>query len=329
MKPGIRALREAAATQDSQVPTAQARSLLVNRNDLTALRVRGEIVQVRLGVWRFTSAAGRTDPAVTAALLCWPDGVISHRSAAAFHGFPRITVPDEPEVTVTHGEIRRLPGISVHWSRNLPSEDVLRVGGVGYTTQARTTCDLADASEPWETLAMLDDVIAGGAKRSWIHSRAKALANGRGGVRLIRDATHRTAAPEFRSWLERSAAHIYRVGGLPDPEWNVSLRDEAGWIGVVDALWREWRVVSEKEGLRFHTTPAQRRKDADRFNRLQDAGYQPRRFTWEDIVHHPHDVLERLYRVLRAAGADLDPVRIPRRIVLPSRPFSLPAVRSG
>lgn len=329
MKPGIRALREAAATQDSQFPTAQARSLGVNRNDLTALRVRGEIAQVRLGVWRFASAAGRTNLAITAALLCWPDGVISHRSAAVFHGFPRITVPDEPDVTVTHGEIRRLPGINVHWSRNLPSEDVLRVGGVGYTTQARTTCDLADASAPWETLAMLDGVIAGGAKRSWIHSRAKALANGRGGVRLIRDATDRRAAPEFRSWLERSAAHVYRVGGLPDPEWNVPVWDEAGRIGVVDALWREWRVVSEKEGLRFHTGPAQRRKDAERFNRLQDASYRPRRFTWEDIVHRPHDVLERLYRALRGAGADLDPARIPRKIVLPDRPFSLGRTEGG
>src|SRR5688500_981303 len=147
MKPGIRPLREAAATHDSQFATAQARALGVTRNDLSALKARGEIGHVRQGVWRFTSAAGSADPAITAALLCWPDGVISHRSAAVFHGFQRFGVPDEPDVTVTHGEIRRLPGINVHWSRNLPAEDVLRVGGVGYTTQARTTCDLADASE--------------------------------------------------------------------------------------------------------------------------------------------------------------------------------------
>ncbi len=203
----------------------------------------------------------------------------------------------------------------------MPEGDILRVGKIGYTSLARTTCDLADPDDPWESLSILDDVIALGANRRWIHARATALCNGRGGVRLIRDATAPAAPAEFRSWLERSAAHIYRVGGLPDPEWNVRVRDDRGLIGIVNALWPQWRVVSEKEGLRFHTTPRDRKRDAARFNRLQDANYRPRRFTWDDIVHRPTEVLEALYRALRAAGADLDPVRIPRDIVLPTRPF--------
>ncbi|MPZ74286.1 MAG: hypothetical protein GEU74_13840 [Nitriliruptorales bacterium] len=321
MRKPVQTLRDTSAGQDAQFATAQARALGVTRNEIAALRARGEIRNLRQGIWRFTSAPGAPDPAVTAVLLCWPDGVISHRSAAVYHCLTRVIAPEEPDVTVTHGQVRRLPGIAVHWSRNLPPSDVVRVAGIGYTTQARTVCDLADPADPWETLAMVDDMIAAGARRRWIHQRATALANGRGGVRLIRDATAPDAAGEFRSWLERAAAHAYRAGGLPDPEWNVRIRDHRGLIGIVDAVWPQWRVISEKEGLRFHTTPRQRRADAERFNRLQDAGYRPRRFTWEDVVHRPREMLETLYRALNAAGADLDPARIPRKIVLPTRPF--------
>ena len=312
-----------AAGQDGQFATAQALSVGLTRHDIAGMRQRGEAQLLRRGVSRFCSAAGEPDVAVTAALTCWPDAVVSHRSAAQHHGIRRVKPHECPEITVPHGQVRKLPGIKVHWSRDMPSDDILRVGGVGYMSLARTTIDLSDPADPWEALAVLDDVVAMGAKRPWIHRRAKAMANGRGGVTLIRDATAPGAASEFRSWLERAAAYLYRAGGLPDPEWNVRVRDAAGTIGVVDALWPQWRVVSEKEGLRFHTSPAQRRKDAERFNRLQDADYRPRRFTWEDVVTRPVHVVESLHRALRAAGADLDPLQVPQQIVIPTRPFVL------
>lgn len=314
-------LRRTSAGQDSQFATAQALALGVTRHELTAMRARGEIERARLGVWRFTSAANTADPAITAALACWPSAVVSHRSAALRHGIDRVSPPSEPEVTVPHGEVRKRPGIKIHWSRDLTAEDILKVGSVSYTTIARTVCDLADADDPWETLALVDDVIAAGTNRRWIHRRAKALTNGRAGTSLIRDATAPEARAVFRSWLERASAHVYRAGALPDPEWNVRVRDDEGLIGIVDALWPQWGVISEKEGLRFHTSPAQRRRDAERFNRLQDAHYRPRRFSWEDVVHRPVWVVESLYRALNGAGADLDSSRIPRRIVGPSRPF--------
>lgn len=321
------ALRITAAGQDAQFATAQARPLGVTRHQVAAMAARGEILQVRYGVWRFTSAPGTADPAVTAALATWPSGVISHDSAAIHHGLTRVAVPAEPHVTVPHGEVRKLPGIKVHWSRTLGEDHIVRVGFVGYTSMARTVCDMSDLDDPWESLSILDDAVAAGAKRTWIHHCAKTLANGRGECRLIRDATAKTAPGEFRSWLERASAELFRLAKLPDPLWNIRVRDDRGLIGVVDALWPEWRVVCELEGLRFHTTPSQRRKDAQRFNRLQDAKYRPRRFTWDDVVHRPLEVAESLYRALRGAGADLDPNSIPREIAISSQPFLLPARR--
>ena len=310
-------LRLVSAGQDSQFATAQALALGLTYRQLEGMRVRGEIEKLRRGVSRFLGAAGEADPAITAVLTCWPDGVISHASAAHHHGISRVQQPGQPEITVPHGLVHKLPGITVHWSRSLPSQDILTVGNVGYTSMARTTLDLANPADPAETLAILDDVMAKGTSRGWVHARATDLSNGRGGVALIREATGKDAAPRFNSWLERTSAHVYRAGGLPDPEWNVWVRDARGRIGIVDALWPQWKVVSEKEGLRFHTTPSQRRRDAERFNRLLDADFRARRFTWEDITQDPLRVVETLYRALRAAGADLDPARIPRKIDVP------------
>lgn len=314
-------LRLLAAGQDGQFATAQALDCAVSRHTLARMRRAGATTKLAYGVSRFTSTPDAPDPAITAVLRCWPDGVISHASAAVRHGLRRVQQPAEPEVTVPHGLVHKLPGVSLHWSRQLPPSHIVKFGEIRYTALARTAVDLSDADKPWESLAILDDTIALGAKRTWIHHTAAQLVNGRGGIALLRDATAKDAAGEFRSWLERAAAHVYRMGHLPDPEWNARVYDGRRLIGIVDALWPEWRVISEKEGLRFHTTPSQRRKDAQRFNNLQDADFRPRRFTWEDVVHQPVTVVETLYRALRSAGADLDPVRIPRHIEVPQRPF--------
>lgn len=313
-----RQLRELAAQQDGQFATAQATRLGLTESALRSLCDIGEILRLRRGVWRFRAAAGAPDPAVCALLACWPSAVISHRSAAMFHGLVRAGWPVEPEVTVPFGARRRQAGITVHTSRSLRPGDVLSRGAVRYTSLARTVCDLAEGQDASATLAFLDDAIALGAQRRWIHQRASELAAGRGGVALIVRATAPGGDSTFRSWLERAAAEVYRQARLPSPEWNVPVHDQRGLIGVVDALWTPWCVVSEKEGLRFHTTPLVRRRDAARFNRLANAAYVVRRFTWEDIVRTPVEVAETVARALRSAGCEVDFAEIPREIRVPA-----------
>jgi hypothetical protein len=315
-------LRALAGGQDGQFATAQARALGVTTGQLRSWRRTGEIALVRRGVWRFTISTGHGGPAVTAFLLCWPHGVVSHRSAGRFHGLDRLREPALPEVLMPLSSCRRPAGVRVHVTRALPREDVLAVGGLRYTSLARTVIDLANAADPWETLSILDDAVALGARPRWIDQRAAALSNGRGGVALLRESTSPGAPGAFRSWLERVSACVYRAASIPEPEWNAPVHDSEGLIGLVDALWRRWFVIAEQEGLRFHTTPRQRRSDARRFNRLCDCGYAPRRFTWADVVHRPVEVAATVQRALRAAGADLDPATIPREIVVPALPFA-------
>lgn len=321
----IAVLRLLAGLQDGQFAVAQAMALGLGREAIRWLRTSGETELVRPGIARFGSAVGEPNAAVTAYLLCWPSAVVSHRDAARFHRLssPQL-LPDTDRtshVTIEHGSWRSPTGVTVHVTRRPLSKDIIWDGAVAYTTTARTVCDIADVAKPWATLTLVDDAIAGGASRAWLHSRATALACGRGGVCLVRDVTAKGSVEIFRSWLERTAASVYRQAHLPDPEWNVKVHDEQGCIGIVDALWPQWRVISEKEGLRFHTTPRQRKRDAERFNRLLDAGYAARRFTWFDVVERPIYVATTLARPLIAAGAPVDLTRIPRAIVLPDPPF--------
>ena len=285
------------------------------------MRDAREIVNVRYAVWRFVSAVGQANAATTAFLACWPFGVISHDSAAVHHGLRRIRTPAQPHITVLHGQTCRPAGIAMHHTVTMPGADVVAVGTLRYTSLARVVCDLANPRDPWETLAIVDDAVALGASRIWLNRSAKQLALGRGGVDLVAKATAPDASSEFRSWLERAGAHVFDLGGLPAPEWNVPVRDRRGSIGIVDALWPEYRVVSELQGLRFHTTARQLERDNRKRNRLSEADYRLRVASWSDLVYSPVEVVATLARALQAAGAHVDLTRIPRQIIVPPRPF--------
>ena len=61
---------------------------------------------------------------MAAALAAGPEAVVSHRSAAAIHGFTGI-MDDLPELTVPNGAARQLDRrLRVHQSRLLVAEDV-------------------------------------------------------------------------------------------------------------------------------------------------------------------------------------------------------------
>ncbi|MTV26262.1 DUF559 domain-containing protein [Nitriliruptoraceae bacterium ZYF776] len=311
-------LLELAALQDGQYAVGQARALGLDAQATRWLLDSGRARKLAVGVARIAGAPGTPDPAVTAFLRVWPAGTIGYASAAHHHGLTD-TAPARVHLVLPHGTHHRVSGIALHRSRALARTDRLFVGTVAYTSLARTVCDLATSQDPAGTLARLDDAVAAGASRTWLHRRAAALTNGRDGVALVRDATEPGASAAFRSWLERVVALLLELAGLPPAAWNVAVRDGRGTIGVVDALWERWRVIVEAEGLRFHTSPSARRRDAARFNRLLAAGYVVRRFTWQDVVERPYETAVAIAQALREAGAPVDPGRIPADLVLPTR----------
>lgn len=234
------------------------------------------------------------------------DGVTvaaSHATAARLHGLAGVEQPERIDVLVTANRHLRLAGVRVRRTRQLAEEDVTTVDGVPVTTGERTVLDLADADgSRTAVLRLLDNALYGKvARRKRLHERARALRKGRAGAELIVRLTAPDGKAEFRSWLERHSAGVFRTGGLPEPEWNAVLRDERGRIGEIDVVWRVARLVVELDGLRFHSTPAQRRRDARRDRRLTLAGWTVLRYTWLDVVERPDEVVT---EVARALGAE-------------------------
>ncbi|MBA2529805.1 MAG: DUF559 domain-containing protein [Euzebyales bacterium] len=281
-------LRAAAAAQHATFTCRQAAQHGVTHRVLERLTALGEIERQHRGVHRFTAIPLTRSAEIAAAVLAGgPDAVASHDTSLELHGL-RKAWPGAPieicSPTTWHPEVT---GIHVHRTRRLESRDITTVDGIRATNGARTLVDLASRYERVALTRLVDDAICWGvAKRNAVYRRSCALRNGRRGVGLLVTLTDPDAEAVFRSWLERLAWSVFDRHGVAQPLWNVPRHDAEGLIGIVDCLWPDLPLVVELEGLRFHTSPQQRRDDARRFNRL-GAGARVLRFTWQDVVEMP------------------------------------------
>ncbi|HVM14636.1 MAG TPA: DUF559 domain-containing protein [Egibacteraceae bacterium] len=232
-----------------------------------------------------------------------PRLVVSHASAAALLGLDRVANRETVEVTGVGTSLPVLWHVTVHRTRSLARCDVTVIDGMPVTAGPRTLVDLAGRLSETERTALTDDAVCSkAAPRRWLYRRASALANGRAGVHTYVRLTRPEAEAEFWSWLERHAAGRVREFGLPQPLWNHPLRVAGRLLGVVDSFWAEVGLPVEWDGLRFHSTPAQRRRDQARDRRMTIAGYPPLRYTWSDLVEDPEGVMGQIAEALRARG---------------------------
>lgn len=246
---------------------------------------------------------------VLAAVLSVPGAVASHRTALWLHGVRTLGRPEQIELSAPNGCREQREGVLIHQHRDLPPADTTVAAGIPVTTCARGIIDLAGTVGPVERLEMMDEAIyAEATTRSQLLHRARACRSGRAGVSQLIRALDRHGARRFRSWLEAEAARQWRAAGLPEPSWNVVVRDTRGRIGEVDALFPGGVVVVELDGLRFHSSQAQRRRDRARDRRLVLSGRVVLRFDWEDIVRRPHAVVDEIREALVAHPG---PWRIP------------------
>jgi hypothetical protein len=121
-----------------------------------------------------------------------------------------------------------------------------------------------------------------------LHEIEAILGRGKPGSAKLRKAleSHMPQLARTRSELERVFLPLCERGGIPTPEVNVTV---AGVL--VDAVWRDARVVVELDGHRGHRTRAQIEKDRKNDLRLRAAGYTVLRYTWEQITAESELVL--------------------------------------
>jgi very-short-patch-repair endonuclease len=201
------------------------------------------------------------------------------------------------EVTVAGRTALARPGIRVHGTQRLDTDDVRVHAGLPCTSPARTLLDLASRLDEhalrWaveegrvRSLLTADDLLA-------VLARHRGR---RGAARLRLVVGDLTGTPALtRSEAERRLLDLIRGAGLPAPRANVMV---GRWS--VDLHWPTQRLVVEVDGFAYHggrtAFERDRRKDAD----LQAAGMRVARLSWRQITREPLVVTALLARLLAA-----------------------------
>lgn len=177
--------------------------------------------------------------------------------------------------------------------------DVIEVRGLRVTSPSQTWLQLAHSLPP-DAVVVLADAM----------TRRKNPATTVRELRQLMEATYKMRGivrcreaidlvrPGTDSSMETRARLLLVQAGLPCPQVNVPAHDEAGlFLALPDLSYPELRIAIEYDGDVHRTDPATWRRDVERRQRLEDAGWIIVTATADDVIRHP----ERLVRRVRAA----------------------------
>jgi very-short-patch-repair endonuclease len=231
---------------------------------------------------------------MAAVLACGPDAFLSHKSAAALWKLRREGA-GPIHVSLPRREDGRRPGIRVHRRSNLRAEDRATRHGIPVTSPVCTIVDIA----PTLGRAALEAIVNEADKLDLVHvpelRAAVAAMPRRPGLKAVRALLDETTFSLTDSDLERRFLALALRAGLPKPQTQAIVE---GY--TVDFYWPELRLVVETDGLRYHRTPAQQKRDRLRDQAYAAAGLTPLRFTHGQIAYERAYVERTLARTATA-----------------------------
>ena len=233
---------------------------------------------------------------MTAVLACGRGAVLSHGDAAALHDLRQV---GSGAVDVTSPGKHELKGIRCHEGPKLQPDDRTVIDAIPVTSLARTYLDIAEVL----TRARLIDALEAGQRQNKLDVSALqaviARNPGRHGIEPLRSAIAELDddPPLLQSPLEQALRALIRDHDLPQPQYNVYVEGE-----LVDAVWRQHRLVVEVDGFGFHRSKRSFADDRERDRKLVRAGWRVVRFTAEDVVERPEEVAAELSELLLLGG---------------------------
>lgn len=296
-------LARLAARQHGAFSTAQATACGLSADGLGSLVRSGWCERSARGVYRVRAAVRSKRQRIAIAVLsAGTDACASHGSAALLLELPGFAGA-VPEVSRPRGRSQRSAEGIVHGSLWLPPEHLSIRHGIPTTIPARTAFDLAAQVPPARVAQVVDELTGRGlCTIGRIQQVFFVLARrGRPGTAAMRDLLEHLTDERMipASELERAFRRLLRSAGLPMPRFEVDVGTDA-WIGRVDALWEDVRVIVELDSRRHHGGAVAREADRRRDNALMATGWRVLRFTWDDVHERPAEVIAAL-RVARAA----------------------------
>jgi predicted transcriptional regulator of viral defense system len=287
------------------VARARCQHGVVSRTDLLALGASDGAIGRRLAVGRLfrlhrgvysivpPSMLSRDGRYMAAALAGATGTLISHRPAAALH---RLRSPPAGPIDITLSGIgtRNRPGLRVHSSRRLHSDDVDEIDGIPCTSVARTLIDIAATETQRALTKMVEKALM---LQIYNHAAVEAAldrAVGRAGPAALRRvlAEIHDDPPNTANDFERDFLFLVEEEDLQPPIVN-------GWVcdHQVDFHWPAAKLIVEADGRATHANPIGFERDRARDLTLALAGWRVMRISARQLRREP----ERVAAVVRAA----------------------------
>ena len=227
--------------------------------------------------------------------------IIGYRAAAWLYGLDG--VPElRPEFAIRHGAWKRGP--FDHQRRRIDDLQIVEINGLVVTSVAQTLVDLCAvvdldtverAAESALRLGLVEELALRDFAYVWAFYRR--------GLPGLHEVLNRrpTGAPPTGSDLETRCLQVFRRGGVraPERQWPV-ISPDGDLVAIGDFGFPPSLFVVETDGLETHNT-RELQYDLNRQNRLSDAGYDFRRFTYADVTLRPNYVCKETLRGLRGA----------------------------
>lgn len=267
--------------------TRSAAIAATSRAEVDSALESGEIVWISRGRY------GLPEIEHAVAVAHGMNGVLSHASAALWHGWELKSLPGKTHVTLPRR--RRVgspaPDVCLHKS-DLGEVDV--VAGI-CTSVVRTLVDCLRTAPGDEALAIADSALRHGVSPDVLsHVAATVRGPGRPGVlRALRHADGRSANP-FESCLRSIAID---AGLDVTPQRLIVGSRQTVRPDLVDA---PRRLVLEADSFEWHGARAALKRDARRYNLLVIDGWLVLRFAYEDVMYDREYVLDVLQAVVDA-----------------------------
>jgi len=251
---------------------------------------RGQLIRVHLGVYRVGHRAPRVEACYLAAVLaCGDRAVLSGVAAAHLQGLVK-EAAHTPEVSAPTKRFVR--GVRTRRSALVTREIAVTCRGVPVTPPPWTLVDIASVLDA--------EALAKACHEAGVRFRTtpadvdvvlalRPRAPGSGILRRVLRGELRVTL----SQLERAFLRLLREVGLPLPITN---RPAGG--RRVDCRWPEHRLTVELDSYQYHSSRHAWEQDRRREREAYARGDQFRRYTYDDVFHHPRLILAELRALL-------------------------------
>lgn len=260
------------------------------------------------GVWQLAGSVDSQDARIWAGLMRAGTGaVVTGPTALSLHGLDtdfdtyRKTAhhPKNIYLSAPTNSHMRIPGIVTLRETGIRVvSETVELRGVPLSTRERAVIDTIRVLG-WHPakVAVFRCVQVGWITPATIGDSVAMFRGCRGAVSLTQAAV--ALSTGAHSEAERLTHRILRNAGLGDFAANHAVFDDRGLIGYVDIAFVDSRVAVEIDGLAWHSDSTRFQRDRSRQNRLANAGWEVRRFTWDDITNRPAQMIETIREAIR------------------------------